>query len=87
MKIHNVKGCTAFSLNVDGKEELNMTHQERLEVIDKITEWMKRTADKNLNYILQGITEYCGEYNQISSKPCECCGDIIEEYVVDLDEQ
>ena len=42
MKIHHVKGCTAFS-------------------------------------------EYCGEYIVISDEPCECCGDIVDEYVLDLD--
>ncbi len=84
MKIHNVRGCTAFSLNVDGKEEIDMTHKERLQVIDKIYEWMKRTADENLNYILQGLTEYCGEYNIISDEPCECCGDTIDENVLDI---
>ena len=57
MIIHNVKGCTAFSLNVDDLEEIDMTHEERLKVIDAIHEWMKRNADKKLNYILQALTE------------------------------
>ena len=86
MKIHNIRGCTAFSLNVDGVEEIDMTHEQRLEVIDAIYEWMKRNADTDLNYILQGLTEYCGEYNCIDPKPCECCGDIVDEDVLDLDE-
>ena len=85
MKMHNIKGCTTFSLNVDGKEEIDMTHEERLQVIDKIYEWMKRTADKNLNYIIQGLTEYCGEYNVINDKHCDYCGDIIDENVLDLE--
>jgi hypothetical protein len=36
MKIHNIQGCTAFSLNVDGVEEIDMTHEQRLKVIDAI---------------------------------------------------
>ena len=36
MTIHNVSGCTTFSLNVDGTEEIDMTHEQRLEVIEKI---------------------------------------------------
>ena len=84
MKIHKVTGCTAFSLNVDGKEEIDMTHEERLQVIDKIYEWMKRTADENLNNILQGLTEQCGEYRVIDSEPCECCGDTIYEFVLKI---
>lgn len=85
MVIHNVKGCTAFSLNVDDLEEIDMTHEERLKVIDAIYEWMKRNADEQLNYILQGLTEQCGEYKVISSEPCECCGDIVDESYLDLD--
>ena len=84
MKIHKVSGCIAFSLNVDGKEETNMTDNERLEVIDKIYEWMKRHPD-NLNYVLQGLADMCGEYNVIDSTPCECCGDIVDEMMLDLD--
>ena len=86
MVIHNVSGCTAFSLNVDNIEEVEMTHEERLNVIEHIYEWMKRTADKNLNYILQGLTHECGEYKVIDSEPCECCGDTVDEYYLDLDE-
>lgn len=85
MIIHNVKGCMAFSLNADDTEEIDMTHEERLNVIDNIYEWMKRNADEQLNYILQGLTEKCGEYKVISSEPCECCGDTIDEYYLDLD--
>lgn len=85
MKIHNIEGCTAFSLNVDGKEVSEMTTEERLEVVDKLYEWMKRNAGKDLEFILQGVTSQCGEYNVIDDKPCESCGDIVDEYVLDLD--
>lgn len=84
MKIHNVSGCMAFSLNVDGKEEIDMTNEERMEVIDKIYEWMKRHPEL-LNNVLQDISSF-GEYKVISDKPCECCGDIIDEFVLDLDD-
>ena len=85
MIVHNVSGCMAFSLNVDGVEEINMTHEDRIKVIDAIYDWMKRHADENLNYILQGLTDKCGEYNVICGEPCECCGDIVDEMVLDLD--
>ena len=45
----------------------------------------ERNADEQLNYILQGLTEQCGEYKVICSKPCECCGDIVDESYLDLD--
>lgn len=85
MIIHNVSGCVAFSLNVDGKEEINMSDDERMNVINNICDWMKRHPNK-LNEILQGLTNKCGEYNVITSEPCECCGDIVDEMVLDLDD-
>lgn len=84
MILHNVSGCTAFSLNIDGKEEIDMTDKERMQVIDKIYEWMKRHPEL-LNNILQDLSSL-GEYNVISDEPCECCGDIVYEYVLDFDE-
>lgn len=74
----------AFSLNIDGKEEIDMTDKERMQVIDKIYEWMKRHPEL-LNNILQDLSSL-GEYNVISNEPCECCGDIVDEYVLDFDE-
>lgn len=85
MILHNVSGCLAFSLNIDGKEEIDMTDNERMQVIDKIYEWMKRHPEL-LNNILQDLSSSFGEYNVINNEPCECCGDIIDEYVLDFDE-
>lgn len=64
MKIQNVSGCTSFSLNVDGKEEIEMTSEERLKVIDNIYEWMKRHPDDILNGILLDLTEAFGNIKQ-----------------------
>ena len=86
MIITNRKGCTAFSLNVDGKEEIDMTNEERLEVIEEIYKWMKNKPEEKLNYILQALTEYMGTYQVISNKPCECCGDIITEETLNLNQ-
>ena len=86
MRITNRKGCTAFSLNVDGKEEIDMTNEERLEVIEEIYKWMKNKPEEKLNYILQALTECMGTYEVISKKPCECCGDIITEETLNLNE-
>lgn len=83
MKVHYVTGCTAFSLNVDGKEEINMSDEERLDVIENIYCWLKRHPD-DLNVFLQIISKSFGEYNCISDTPCECCGDIVDEMILDL---
>ena len=86
MIITNRKGCTAFSLNVDGKEEIDMTNEERLQVIEEIYKWMKNKPETKLNYILQALTETMGTYETIDPIPCECCGDIITQQTLNLNE-
>lgn len=85
MEIHNISGCTAFSLEVDGKEEIDMDNNERADVIDKVYSWMQRHPDK-LNIILQNLSDSFGEYRVIDGRPCKCCGDIITETVLNLDD-
>lgn len=85
MEIHNISGCTAFSLDVDGKAEIDMDNNERADVIDNVYSWMQRHPD-NLNIILQNLSDSFGEYRVIDGRPCECCGDIVTETVLNLDE-
>ena len=53
--------------------------------MSNVLKLLKRYADDKLNYILQGLTDECGEFRVISDKPCECCGDTIDETFLDLD--
>lgn len=74
--ITKVSGCTAGSLNVDGVEEIEMTNEQRQQVIFKIFQWLSKHPDQ-LNYVLQDLTETFGIYES-DDEPCECCGDIVE---------
>lgn len=85
MKISKVTGCTAFSLNVDGKEEVDMTNPERYAIIDNIAKWLKNNPDF-FNLYLQAITEYLGDYEVIDDEPCECCGDTIDAYILEIED-
>ena len=85
MEIHNVSGCMAFSLNVDGEEEIDMDNKQRAVVIDNIYSWMQRHPEY-LNYILQNLSDTFGEYKVLIEEPCECCGDIVAEKVLNLDD-
>lgn len=85
MKISKVIGCTAFSLNVDGKEEVDMTNLERYVIIEKISRWLKKNPDL-FNLYLQAITEYLGDYEVIEDEPCECCGDTIYGYTLEIED-
>lgn len=93
MEIHNVSGCMAFSLNVDGEEEIDMDNKQRAVVIDNIYSWMQRHPDKliktprnPINLLFVGSSrDSFGEYRVIDGRPCECCGDITET-VLNLDD-
>lgn len=79
IKLEYSRGCMANSLSLNGIEEIDLTDDERKQVIHKIFAWYRKHP-KELNNLLQYFIE--SNYNdyQCSEKPCECCGDIIETY-------
>jgi hypothetical protein len=86
MRLKKVTGCIADSLTAefDGEdiEEINMTPEQRMQVIEKIADWMKKNPDQ-LNYIMQDMTESFGEYEN-DGHVCECCGDTITTWTWDI---
>lgn len=72
MKLELTFGCIANSLNVDGMEEINMTDDQRKEVITHIAEWYKAHPNR-LNNLLQYFVETNSEDYDMT-EPCECCG-------------
>lgn len=80
MELKMVRGCTCDSLTVNGVEEVKLDDEERREVIKKIFETIE---PKDLNYLLQWYLETFGDY-ECDDKPCECCGDCVEQYNVDI---
>ena len=67
------RGCIANSLTIDGKEEINLSDNERQEVLRHIFEHLKA---QDLNYVLQDLVETFGEYES-DDEPCETCCTII----------
>ena len=86
MRLKKVTGCIADSLTAefDGEdiEEINMTPEQRMQVIEKIAEWMKKNPDQ-LNYIMQDMTESFGEYEN-DGHVCECCGDTVTTWTWEI---
>lgn len=62
MKIQMTRGCIANSLTVDGKEEIDLSDNERLEVLRHIFEHLRA---QDLNYVLQDLVETFGEYKVV----------------------
>lgn len=83
MKYYKSEGCICDSLQVNGKEEIDMTDEERQSVINDIFKYIR---PRDLNYLLQWFVELYGEYRS-DDEPCECCGDYVCEWTLDTDEE
>lgn len=80
MILRMVRGCIHDSLRVDGKEEIDLTDDERMEVLRKIFDQLK---PQDLNNVLQDLIEMFGDY-ECDDEPCETCGDFVETYTWEI---
>jgi len=74
-----VSGCMSDSLTADGKEEVDMTCDERMGVTISIFNWLMDHPDENervVNQIMQIFVDEFGDLS-VSDYACECCGDHI----------
>jgi hypothetical protein len=72
-------GCTANELSVNDINEIDLTDEERLVVINRIFKWYKEHKDE-LNNLLQFFIGTQYDDYETSDEPCECCGDYIETF-------
>ena len=73
-----VRGCVCDSMTVDDVEEIDLTDDQRRKVIETI---MKNLKPEDLNYLLQEIIPIFAQEYKSDDKPCECCGDWVEEHI------
>lgn len=84
MKLKMVCGCTADSLTIDGKEEINLNTEEKKVVWKKVCEYLCHYGNHDhLNEFLQFVLSHHGKYG-CSTEPCEQCGDYIETYTLEI---
>jgi hypothetical protein len=83
MKLELIRGCVCDSLNINDDREIDLTDEQRREVLKKI---FKHLKPEDLNYVLQALIPMFGEY-ECSEEPCECCGDFVETYTWEIDEE
>lgn len=74
--VSQVEGCVADSLNIDGIEEIDLNNTQREYICHRVALWIQRHP-QHLNEILNELASRFGEYECLSEKPCECCGDIV----------
>lgn len=81
MKLQYTEGCTAYSLTVDNAESIDMDINDFKSVIYKLIDKENDLA------VLQNTFRDCiysqGMYS-CTEKPCECCGDYIETYTLEI---
>lgn len=84
MYLSMTTGCTANSLTVNGKEEVDLTPKQRKEAWTKLCLWLAEKDGEELNNFLQYVLETYGEYQSLSDEPCECCGDWVSSYTLTI---
>lgn len=84
MKIELKQGCVCDSLTIDGKEEINLTDDERADAWYKVCDYLINNGKhEHLNELLQFLATRYGE-SHVSDHPCECCGDYVETNTMEL---
>lgn len=79
MKLRYVTGCVYNSLSVDYQQFIDMSLEERKEILHKLVD------NANDATLQQMFIEYMeNEAKCHMSDPCECCGDLIFEYNKEL---
>ena len=76
MEIKLIEGCLSCALTIDGKDEEDLTNEERKEVLERLS---KAWEPEDLNDLLQVYVDMHGHFEVINDKPCECCGDIVTQ--------
>ena len=77
------RGCVLNNLIVNGIEECNLSDESRQIVRRQALELLK---DKESLIPTHELLEFIVEYGNYESadKPCECCGDWVETYELEL---
>jgi hypothetical protein len=81
MIVEYINGCTCDTLNVDGKETIDMDIRDVRNIIKRLTD--NENDIGTLQSILITLVESQGDFEDLGT--CEQCGDWITKYTVNLD--
>lgn len=88
MKLNYTTGCICDNLSVDDKQFNSLSIKERKNILCKIINDCSNTRC-NEEYFLQQMLiaalQNAGEF-EYSDEPCECCGDNIETFDLEIEE-
>ena len=90
MKIELVQGCIADRFDVDGKPMMYMSEDELkdilIKVVNKVTQRTELTEGQK-SYLYDAImllVEDFPDTYESTDEPCECCGDWIDTYTMEI---
>jgi hypothetical protein len=79
MKLNYVDGCTTFFLTIDDKVIKDIDNETWEEFCEKL----KHSKIDRENMIREHV-RYSGKIVYESDGPCECCGDYVTEYEMEI---
>lgn len=80
MKLEVTEGCTAFSYTVNDKEWVDLTDEERKDVLLKIIQ--SQNQFDNCQDVFISLIQEFGKYKNLGR--CEQCGDCIETHTLEI---
>ena len=80
MKIEVTEGCTAFSYTVNDKEWIDLTNEEKKDVLLKIIQ--SQTEFDNCQDVFISLVQEFGQYKNLGR--CEECGDCITTHTLEI---
>ena len=80
MKLEVTEGCTAFSYTVNDKEWVDLTDEERKDVLLKIIQ--SQNQFDNCQDVFISLVQEFGKYKNLGR--CEQCGDCIETHTLEI---
>ena len=80
MKLEVTEGCTAFSYSVDDKEWVDLSNEERKNVLLKIIQ--SQIEFNNCQDVFISLVQEFGKYKNLGR--CEQCGDCIETHTLEI---
>ena len=80
MKLEVTEGCTAFSYTVNDKEWVDLTDNERKDVLLKIIQ--SQIEFNNCQDVFISLVQEFGKYKNLGR--CEQCGDCIEIHTLEI---
>ena len=80
MKLEVTEGCTAFSYTVNDKEWVDLTDDDRKDVLLKIIQ--SQIEFNNCQDVFISLVQEFGKYKNLGR--CEQCGDCIETHTLEI---